>query len=199
MKPYCSPIRTSAVSLRAEAARVTKIPKSPRKGRVLKGKPFTALCPQGSAMCGEPFQHDRVEDRRMLDIREMASVRDLLVARTRYERGDPLVLIGRRALIVGPADHQAGDPERRQARGEIEIQDRGGAAEEAARRRAGDGIADLRPAAWIARLEASGEPALHGTVGQGGERISLARGSDARRPSRLGVGEGGRQRVAQHQ
>ncbi len=150
-------------------------------------------------MSAEPAHHQRVEDPRMLDIREMTRSRDFLVAAARNERGDPLVFGGRRSLIIGTTDDQARNFERRQACSEIEIQDRGGTAEEAAGAGADNGIADLPPATGIAQPEGVGEPALHRAVGQGRQRVGLGRGRDARRPSRLRIRQGGRQGVAQHQ
>ena len=91
----------------------------------------------------EPAQHDAVEGVGMLDIGEMPGVGDLLVAAAGDELGDALVAGGRRALIIGAADHQRRHLERRQIGDEVEILDRRGAAEKSRRRGADDGVADL--------------------------------------------------------
>src|SRR5689334_15825152 len=95
----------------------------------------------------EPARHEAVELVRTLDIREMPASRHLLVPRPRHEPGEPAVLGRRRPGIVGAANHQYRHPHLRQARREIEIEDRGATAEIALRRRADYRIADLLPAA----------------------------------------------------
>ncbi len=110
----------------------------------------------------------------------------LLVARAGDEGGEAAVLAGRRSGIVGAAEDEGRHPHRGEARHEIEVEDRGAAAELAGGRGAGDGVADLPPAAGVLRLEIIGEPALDRGVGQRRQRIGAAHGIEALCPDLVG-------------
>src|SRR6185437_15712869 len=110
MKPYCRPIRTWSVSQRADPAITARTARSARNTPSL----FITARSRDSALRAEPVHHDAIEDRRLLDIRQMTGGGDLLVARAGDERGDPFVRGGRCAQIVGTADDQRRDLEGRQ-------------------------------------------------------------------------------------
>src|SRR5207245_11623524 len=104
----------------------------------------------GSVAAGvEPAGHDAVQYRRVLDVRKMACLLDLLVPSAGDKRRDAFVRARRRPLIVGTANHQGRNLERRQAWREIEILDRRRATKKTTRGGAENSVANLPPAAGI--------------------------------------------------
>src|SRR5947209_1594381 len=84
---------------------------------------------------------------------------DLLVAGARYEARELLILAGRGAGVILAAYDQHRQLHRRQAAGEIEIENAGRAAEIPRRGGGRHRVTDLLPTLRVLRLERVGEPA----------------------------------------
>ena len=102
----------------------------------------------------------------------------------------------RGAGVVGAADHQHRQADRRQLRHEVEVHDRGRAAEITLGRCAEDRILDLLPAPGIARLEGRRQVTVHRRLDDRRQRIGLAHRLDARAPNFNCAGRARRQGVA---
>src|SRR5436309_11270151 len=122
---------------------------SPRGGETREATPSLAQV----ALRFEPAHHDPVESVGMLDIGEMAGVGDFLVAAAGNEPTETLVLAWRRAGILGTADHEGRNAQRRQLGCEVETHDRSRAPEISGRCGCRDGVADLLPSIGFPRLE----------------------------------------------
>src|SRR5262245_22837156 len=93
----------------------------------------------------EPAHHDPIEGIGLVDVAEVVGVWDLLVAGTRYQFGELAHRWFRAVWILGTAERQCRDPNRRELGREVVIHDRRRAAAHPRRCRRRGGVAEMLP------------------------------------------------------